>query len=137
MSDLFKDIIPAILQTKDKDVYTKKDYNFFVVNKALSFHRDCIFQTNEMNRRPGTDTYLQFHYLLNSIRSYKRPFKKWQKRESVENLEAVKTFYNYSNEKAREALTVLSDDQINQIKKNTDKGGLNVRTKRTNRGEAT
>lgn len=137
MSDLFKDIIPAILQTKDQSVYTDKDYNFFVVNKALSFHRDCILQANEMNRMPGTDKLLQFHYLLNSIRAYRRPYKKWQKRDSVEDLDAVKTFYNYSNEKAREALTVLSDDQIDQIKKNTDKGGLNVRTKRTDRGEAT
>lgn len=137
MSDLFKDIVPSILQKKDASVYNKKDYVPFVVNKAISFHQDCIFHVNTMNRYPSTDGLLQFHYLLNSIRSYKRPFKKWQKRDTVENLDAVKSYYNYSNEKAKDALTVLSDDQIEMIKKNTDKGGLNVRNKRTDRSETT
>lgn len=137
MSDLFKDIVPAILQTKDETVYTKKDYVPFVVNKAISFHRDCILYANQMNMLPNADSLLQFHYLLNTVRAYKRPFKKWQKRESVEALDAVKEYYGYSNEKAREALTILSDDQIAMIKKNTDKGGLNARVKRTGRGDAT
>jgi hypothetical protein len=92
---------------------------------------------NQMNMNPSTDNLLQYHYLLNTVRAYKRPFQKWQKRDIVENLEAVKEYYNYSNEKAKEALSLLSDTQIQEIKKYLNKGGLNVRHKRTSGGNAT
>jgi len=137
LADLFKDTIPSILQTK-KTVITEEnegDYVPFVVNKALSFHRDCVLLANEMNKLPNTDKILQYQYLLNTIRGYKRPFQKWQKRDTVENLDAVKEYYNYSNEKAKDALLVLSDDQIIDIKKRLFKGGLNDKSRRTNRGD--
>ena len=138
MSDLFKDTIPAILQTK-KNVITidnERDYVPFIVNRALSQHMDCIMQANQMNMTPSTDNLLQFHYLLNTIRSYKRPFQKWHKREDNENLEVIKEYYNYSNEKAKEALLVLSSDQLDEIKKNLNKGGLNAKPRRLNTGGA-
>ena len=139
MSDLFKDIIPSIQQTK-KIVVTQeneRDYVPFLVNRALSFHSDIVMFANEMNRMPNLDALLQFHFLLNTVRSQKRPFQKWQKRDTVENLEAVKEYFGYSNEKAKEALTILSDTQIEEIKKSLNKGGLNVRHKRTSGGNAT
>jgi len=89
-----------------------------------------------MNMMPNTDKLLQYQYLLNTVRSYKRPFQKWQKREDIDGLEAVKEFYGYSNEKAKEALSILSNDQLDEIRKRLNKGGLNVRYKRTNRGDA-
>jgi hypothetical protein len=127
MSDIFKEVLPAILQTK-QHVITKdneRDYNPFVVNRALSFHYDCVMLVNEMNKLPDTDNLLQFQYLLNTIRSYKRPFQKWQKREDTDGLNAVKEYFGYSNEKAREAINILSDDQLNEIKRLTNKGGVN------------
>ena len=136
MADLFKDIIPSILQTKKNVVENEKDYIPFVVNKALSFHYDCILIANEMNKLPNTDGILQYHYLLNKVRGYRRPFQKWHKRETIENLDAVKEYFNYSNEKAKDALMVLSDEQIVEIKRNLNKGGLNDKSKRTNRGDA-
>ena len=89
MSDLFKDIIPSILQTKKDVLETDKDYNAFVVNRALSFHYDCVLQANEMNRYPSLPVTLQYHYLLNSIRGYKRPFRKWEKRETIDDLDEI------------------------------------------------
>jgi hypothetical protein len=136
MADLFKDIIPSILQTKKNVVDNEKDYIPFVVNKALSFHYDCILIANEMNKVPNTDGILQYHYLLNKVRGYRRPFQKWHKRETIENLDAIKEYFNYSNEKAKDALMVLSDEQIVEIKRNLNKGGLNDKHKRTNRGDA-
>ena len=139
MTDLIKDIIPSILQTKKVEVTeeNERDYVPFVVNKALSFHKDCVLFANEMNKVPNIDGLLQYHYYLNTIRAYKRPFQKWQKRETIENLEAIKEYFNYSNEKAKDVLMVLSDGQIDDIKRKLDKGGLNVKSKRTNRGDAT
>lgn len=139
MTDLFKDILPSIQQTK-KIVITQeneRDYVPFVVNRSISFHMDMVMPANQMNLQPSTDNLLQYHYLLNTVRAYKRPFQKWQKREIIENLEAVKEYFGYSNEKAKEALTILSNAQIEEIKKSLNKGGLNVRHKRTSGGNAT
>lgn len=126
MTDLFKDIIPSILQTKKSVVSQENegDYVPFVVNKALSFHYDCVLYANEMNRHPSLDPLLQYQYLLNTVRPYKRPFQKWQKREDVANLTLVKEFYGYSNDKAKDALALLTDDQIKSIKSAMDKGGV-------------
>ena len=129
MADLFKDIIPSILQTK-RPVITEGnegDYIPFVVNKALSFHQDCILRANEMNKVPHVDRLLQYQYLINSIRGYKRPFQKWHKRETIDSLQAIKEYYGYSNIKAKEALMVLSDDQIDDIIRSTNKGGMRVK----------
>ncbi len=139
MTDLFKDIIPSIQQTK-KVVITsenERDYVPFVVNRSISFHLDMLMAANEMNMNPSTDNLLQYHYLLNTVRAYKRPFQKWQKRDTIENLDAVKEYYNYSNEKAKDALSLLSTAQIEEIKKSLNKGGLNVRHKRTSGGNIT
>lgn len=136
MADLFKDVIPSILQSKKHVISSEneKDYVPFVVNKALSFHYDCVLQVNQMNLIPNTEKLLQYHYLINKVRGYRRPFQKWQKRETIEDLESIKEYFNYSNEKAKEALTVLTSDQIIEIRKKLNKGGLNAESRRTNRG---
>ena len=134
MSDLFKDIIPSILHNKNHDLDNEKDYHAFVINKALSFHYDCVFQANEMNKYPGLPATLQYQYLLNTIRGYKRPFRKWEKRETIDDLEAVKEYYNYSYEKAKEALVLLSNAQKESIRKAIDKGGKNDSKPRRVRG---
>jgi len=128
MPDLFKEIIPSILQTK-KDAFAEatdhKDYTPFVVNRALSYHVDCILYVNEMNLYPSLDKDLQYQYLLNSIRPMKRKFQPWQKAEVLKDIECVKEYFGYSNEKAKDALRILTNEQLEQIRKYTDKGGTN------------
>ena len=128
MPDLFKDIIPSILQTKKnvlQDEIDVKDYTPFVVNRALSYHMDCILYANEMNLYPEIDKDLQYQYLLNTIRSMKRKFQPWQKASADKDLECVKEYFGYSNQKAKEALRILNDEQIAEIKATTIKGGVN------------
>ena len=128
MPDLFKDIIPSILQTKKnvlQDELDVKDYTPFVVNRALSYHMDCILYANEMNLYPEMDKDLQYQYLLNTIRSMKRKFQPWQKASADKDLDCVKEYFGYSNQKAKEALRILNDEQIAEIKANTIKGGVN------------
>jgi hypothetical protein len=91
-------------------------------------------QANEMNKYPDLSGTMQYHFLLNSIRGYKRPFRKWEKRETIDNLDAVKEYYNYSNEKAKEALVLLNATQLEQIKKELNKGGINDSKPRRLRG---
>ena len=126
MAELFKDIIPAILQTKEEVIFSEneKDYVPFIVNKALSFHRDCILFANQMNIHHNLDPILQNQYLLSTIRAWKRPFQKWQKLEKIDGLDIVTEYYGLSNEKAKDALKLLTNEQIDALQERLYKGGL-------------
>ena len=126
MSNPF-DYVNSILQNKKNlivDELTEKDYSPFLVNRTLSYHKDCILYANEMNRRHLTDKKLQYDFLLNTIRSQKRPFAKWVKSEKSDNLECIKQVFGLSDQKARDAMRLLSNEQIQQLKEQTDTGGL-------------
>ena len=127
MSNPF-DYATSILQTKKQlivDELTEKDYAPFLVNRALSQHKDCLAFANEMNSRHYLEKKLQFDYLLNTVRSMKRPFAKWAKPEkNSDDLECVKMVYGLSESKARDALRLLSKEQIQQLKEETFTGGL-------------
>ena len=121
MPDLFKEIVPSIFQ----DDYDYRDYKPFMVNRALSYHIDCVGYVNEMNVHCGLDPDMQYQYLLNTIRPMKRKFQPWQKSEVDRDIESVKLYFGFSNAKAKEALRILNDEQIAEIKAKTNKGGVN------------
>ena len=126
MSNPF-DYVNSILQNKKNlivDELTEKEYQPFLVNRTLSYHKDCILYANEMNRRHLTDKKMQYDFFLNTIRSQKRPFAKWVKSEKSDNLECIKQVFGLSDQKAREAMRLLSNEQIQQLKEQTDTGGL-------------
>jgi len=121
------DFVNAIHHTKEAlivDEWSEKQYNPFIVNKSLSFGMDTVIPANEMNSRPHLGKSLQFSFLINTIRPRKR-FNKWLKAEKIEDLEAVKRYYNYSTEKALQAMRILTPDHLNTIKKRLYTGGLN------------
>ena len=120
------DFIKAINESKDvmkNDPFAEKDYIPFLVNRGLSFFQDTILQVNEMNRNHFLDNKLQFDFLINNIRSRKR-WSKWLKPDKIDNLEIVKTYFGFGNEKAKEALEVLSNEDIKEIKSKLAKGGV-------------
>ena len=84
---------------------------------------DTIFQVNEMNGKHYLDSRLQFSYLLNSIRMKKR-YSKWLKPEKLHDLDVVKEYYGFGNEKAKDALRILSEDQLGYIKNKLNQGGV-------------
>ena len=104
------------------DEASQKAYNAFMVNRGLSYFHDTALLANEMNRYHHLDTKAQFHFLINTVRKRKR-FSKWIKPTELDAIEAVKEYYGYSNEKARQALTLLSNEQIEVLKKRVYKGG--------------
>ena len=121
------DYVNSILQNKKNlivDEQTEKDYVPFLTNRSLSYHRDCVLFANEINRRHFLDKKLQYDFLLNTVRSQKRPFAKWAKSEKSDDIECIKHVYGFSDSKAREALRLLSKEQIQQLKEKTDIGGL-------------
>ena len=127
MYDLFKDYLPAINHTKKNlmdsdDPMWEKKYPAYMVNKVLSGFQDTVMLSNEMNRNHFLDRDMQFQFLLNSIRSKKR-FTPFLKAGKIKDIECVKEYYGYSNEKAKSALNILTKEQLKLIKESLYKGG--------------
>ena len=104
------------------DDLAEKAYLPYMINRQLSYFPDTVLAANEMNRNHHLDNRLQFDFFINIIRKRKR-FSKWFKPEQISDLETVKEYYGYSNEKARQVLTLLSTEQMNELKNKVAKGG--------------
>ena len=132
MSYELKDYLNAINHEKknlldtDDEMWEKK-YPPFIINKCLAPFPDTIFLVNEMNKHHQLDKKLQFDFLLNSLRTRKR-YTPWLKASKLKDIEYVKEYYGYNNEKAKIALDILSDEQISAIKQKLNKGGRNGRS---------
>jgi len=123
-----KEYLNAVNHTKERlldsdDEDWEKKYPPFIVNKCVYPFQDTIMLVNEINQLPHLDKKLQFDFLLNSIRSRKR-FTPWLKASKIEDLEYVKEYYGYSNDKAKQALDILTDEQIATVKQKLRKGGM-------------
>lgn len=92
------------------------EYTPFLVNRYFSLFPDTIFYINEVNRRSHLDNKLQHDYLMYSIRKSKR-FSKWIKKDKSDIIEAIQKHFGYTPSKAKEALKLLSKEQINIIMK--------------------
>ena len=106
----------------EEDSTLAKEYPPFIVNKCLSGHLDCVLLANEMNRYHFLDKDMQYNFYLNILRKKKR-FSPWLRKEKVSDIEYVKQYYGYSNEKASQALKILSKQQIDYIKQRLEIGG--------------
>lgn len=119
------DYLNSINDTKQdimKDEVDERVYVPYVINRSLSYFNDTVALANELNRYHHLDNKLQYHFLINIIRKRKR-FSKWIKPDLVSDMEIVKEYYGYSNDKARQALALLSPEQIEELKKKVSKGG--------------
>ena len=127
-----KDYLKAINETKENlldtpDPTWEKKYPPFVINRCLSMFYDTIMHSNEMNGLHFLPKRMQFHYFINSIRKKRRFGGKWLSQTKLKNLEIVKQYYGYSNQKAKEALNILTDDQIESIKTKMIQGGRKLK----------
>ncbi len=106
----------------DEDPGWEKNYPSYVINKCMSHHMDTVLYANEMNSYQNLDTRLQYDFLINIVRPRKR-FSPWGKKQKMNDLDLVKQYYGYSNEKAKQALRILSPNQLDYIKEKLNKGG--------------
>ena len=126
MSIELKDWLNSINFTKEnlmEDPTVKKDYPPYIINRCLSGHLDCVMFVNEMNKYSFLDKDLQYSFYLNTLRKKKR-FSPWLRKDKVTDLEIIKQYYGYSNEKASQALKILTPEQIKFIKQRLDTGGM-------------
>jgi hypothetical protein len=121
------EIIKSISSTKKDVLENEKDYNAFMVNRGLSYFPDTVLYANEMNQYHHLDNRLQFDFLINIVRKRNR-FSKWNKSIESENINAIKRYYGYSNEKARDVLPLLSNENLNTIKRKIFHGGKQGQT---------
>lgn len=119
--DYVKDILQDgknIIRNGEIPEVEEQEYNPFIVNKALSYNIDTVMDSNNMNLFHGLDNLMQFEYLINSVRKWKRPYTPWYKKEKgVIDLEIVKQAYGYNTVKAEAALAILTDEQVKLLKK--------------------
>jgi len=117
-----KDWLNSINYNKDDLSEDIKTYPPYIINRCLSGHLDCVMFANEMNMYAHLDKDMQYSFYLNSLRKRKR-FSPWIKKEKIEDIDSVKQYYGYSNEKAKAALRLLSESELNYIKSKLDIGG--------------
>ena len=121
-----KDWLNSINFTKEnllkEDPDNIKQYPPFIINRCLSGHLDCVLLANEMNLHHDLAKDMQYSFYINIIRKKKR-FTPWIRKDKIEDLEYIKNYYGYSDEKAYQALKILSKDQIEFIKKRFETGG--------------
>ena len=106
----------------DEEPDLEKQYPSYIVNRCMSGHIDAILLANEMNKRPNLPKKLQYDFFLNSIRKWKR-YSPWLRKEEIENLDFVKRYYGYSNEKAKQVLNILTREQLSFIRDRLETGG--------------
>ena len=107
----------------DEDPDIEKKYPAYIINRCMSGHLDAIMYANEMNLYHNLSSKLQYDFLLNILRSKKR-FSPWVKKEELKNLDYVKRYYGYSDEKAKQVLPLLSKEQLTLIQEKLERGGL-------------
>jgi len=122
-----KHYLKSLNETKENlmesdDPMWEKKYSPYIINKCLAPFNDTIMLVNEMNQRHHLPSKLQYDFFLNTIRSKKR-YAPWVKGDKLKDLEYVKEYFGYSNEKAKAALRILDNDQIKTIKDSLNKGG--------------
>ena len=121
-----KDWLNSINQTKknliDEDPSIEKEYPTYIINRCYSGHLDAIMFANEMNIHHSLPKKMQYDFLLNTLRPKKR-FSPWLRKDTIKDLDYVKRYYGYSNEKAKQALRILTQEQLNFIKSKFETGG--------------
>ena len=110
------------LMDEDSDPAWKSKYPAYIINKCMSHHMDTVMYANEMNQYSNISKKMQYDFYIHIVRPKKR-FSPWGKKQKIDDLDLVKKYYGYSNDKAIQALRILSPDQIDYIRDKLKKGG--------------
>ncbi len=106
----------------DEDPSLEKEYPPYIINRCFSGHIDSIMFANELNKHPNLPKKLQYDFFLNSLRKKKR-FSPWLRKDQIKNLDLIKQYYGYSNEKAKQVLNILTKEQLSFIRDRLEIGG--------------
>ena len=121
-----KEWLNSINNTKknliDEDPSLEKEYPPYIINRCFSGNIDSIMFANELNKNPNLAKKLQYDFFLNSLRKKKR-FSPWLRKDQIKNLDLIKQYYGYSNEKAKQVLNILTKEQLSFMRDRLEIGG--------------
>jgi len=121
-----KEWLNSINSTKknliDEDPSLEKEYPPYIINRCFSGSIDSIMFANELNKNPNLAKKLQYDFFLNSLRKKKR-FSPWLRKDQIKNLDLIKQYYGYSNEKAKQVLNILTKEQLSFMRDRLEIGG--------------
>jgi hypothetical protein len=124
--ELFKHFIPDLNERKEHILRlhpeSEKDFSPFIVNRAMSMNLDSLMYANEMNQKAFLPKVMIYDFYLHGLKK-KRRYGSWAKKSKIDNLELIMHAFQLSEEKSLELLELLSDNDIEQIKNEFDKGG--------------
>lgn len=113
-----------------KKIEINGDYSQWRTNSTLANYKDTVAIANEMNINYIVTDQMHYDYLTGSIRKGSR----WSKAETKEEKKAreaeqqlhslISEYYKYNTLRTKEALRILTADQIDEIRKRTNKGGV-------------
>lgn len=107
------------------------DYSQWRINSVLSGYRGLTNIVNEINIRYGVTDQMHYDYLYGSVRKQKyerakaETDKEKKERKNKEELQdLISNYYKYNSVRAKEALKILTPQQIEHIKNKNNKGGV-------------
>lgn len=126
-----KDVLNSLYRTKE-DLAIEIDGmrelveapSMWVICRMVSFFPDNVLEVNEINILPGIDETMQYDFLRLRLDKRTKTFHPWLKPDKPEDLDIVKRYFEYSDAKAREALTLLTEEQLQQIRDSFFEGGI-------------
>lgn len=113
-----------------KKIELDGDYSQWRTNSILSNHKDSILIVNEININYNVTDQMHYDYLFGGIRKQKRWSKaetkeeKKQREQEQELHSLISNYYKYNALRTKEALRILTAEQIEFIKARTYKGGV-------------
>jgi hypothetical protein len=122
LKDWLNSINSSKINLMDENSLLEKEYNSYIINRCLSGHIDCVMFANEMNINHFLPKKMQYDFYINILRKKKR-YSPWLRKDNIKDLDYVKRYYGYSNEKAKQALMILNKEQLNYIKSKFETGG--------------
>lgn len=124
------DYVNSILQTKqhmmrgtENDKLAEDGYNPWLTNVSLSYHADTVLMANLVNSLHHLPKRAQYDLLINMVRPKKRQFHKWAKQTVSEDLDLVCEVYQCNRTVGNEYLSLLTQDQLESLRKQRRKGG--------------
>ena len=107
----------------DEQPENEKEINQYLINRAFSFGPDTVMYANDMNKCGHITNSMFYEFYFHALRPAKR-FNKWLKKPELEYVPMIQKLFNLSYKKAVDAVSVLTIEQLEEIRSELDEGGF-------------
>jgi len=122
MFDFLGDITKTKRNILRQDSDAERDYSPWIINKMLSMNIETVLYSQEMNSNYVATKQMQYDFYISAIRPGYRKMN-WVKDINNKDVKLLQAYYEINREKATDILSVLTKEQLGEIKMKMDKGG--------------